>query len=107
MEIIKDIKPTCLIGAAAIPNVFTPEVIKTMASLNDKPIIFALSNPTSKAECTAEAAYTHSEGRAIFASGSPFPTFEGFGKTFEPGLNPTFDGIKMMYIMTIHSRSRK
>jgi len=85
MEIIKDIKPTCLIGAAAIPNVFTEEVIKEMAELNEKPIIFALSNPTSKAECTAEAAYTHSQGRAIFASGSPFPTFQGFGKTFEPG----------------------
>jgi len=85
MEIIKDIKPTCLIGAAAIPNVFTEEVIKEMAELNEKPIIFALSNPTSKAECTAEAAYTHSQGRAIFASGSPFPTFHGFGKTFEPG----------------------
>merc|ERR1719189_2305157 len=85
MEIIKDVKPTCLIGAAAIPGVFTPEVIQEMAALNEKPIIFALSNPTSKAECTAEAAYTHSEGRAIFASGSPFPTFQGFGKTFEPG----------------------
>jgi len=85
MEIIKDIKPTCLIGAAAIPNVFTEDVIKEMAELNEKPIIFALSNPTSKAECTAEAAYTHSQGRAIFASGSPFPTFHGFGKTFEPG----------------------
>jgi len=85
MEIIKDIKPTCIIGAAAIPNVFTPEVIKEMATINERPIIFALSNPTSQAECTAEAAYTHSEGRAIFASGSPFPVFEGFGKTFEPG----------------------
>ena len=85
MEIISDIKPTCLIGAAAIPNVFTEDVIKKMAELNERPIIFALSNPTSQAECTAEAAYTHSQGRAIFASGSPFPTCQAFGKTFEPG----------------------
>jgi len=84
-EIVKEIKPTCLIGAAAVPGVFTTEIIKDMASFNKNPVIFALSNPTSMAECTAEAAYTHSEGRAVFASGSPFPNFEGFGKTYEPG----------------------
>jgi len=84
-EIVKKIKPTILIGAAAIPNVFTPEIIKDMATFNEKPIIFALSNPTSKAECTAEQAYENSEGRAVFASGSPFPTYHGFGKTYEPG----------------------
>merc|ERR1712110_569440 len=84
-DIVKAIKPTCLIGAAGVARVFTPEIIRDMASFNDQPIIFALSNPTSMAECTAEEAYTHSQGRAIFASGSPFPTFQGFGKTFEPG----------------------
>ena len=84
-DIVKKLKPTVLIGAAAIPNVFTPQIIKDMATFNKQPIIFALSNPTSKAECTAEQAYIHSDGRAVFASGSPFPTYKGFGKTYEPG----------------------
>merc|ERR1719153_1312950 len=84
-DIVKELKPTVLIGAAAVPRVFTPEIIRDMASFNEQPVIFALSNPTSQAECTAEEAYTHSEGRAVFASGSPFPTFQGFGKTYEPG----------------------
>ena len=55
-DIVRELKPTVLIGAAAIPNVFTPEIIKDMARFNASPVIFALSNPTSKAECTAEEA---------------------------------------------------
>eukprot|EP00092_Neocalanus_flemingeri_P002374 GFUD01002539.1.p1 GENE.GFUD01002539.1~~GFUD01002539.1.p1 ORF type:complete len:629 (+),score=206.98 GFUD01002539.1:180-2066(+) len=84
-DMVKELKPTVLIGAAAVPRVFTPEIIRDMATFNEKPVIFALSNPTSQAECTAEEAYVHSDGRAVFASGSPFPTFTGYGKTYEPG----------------------
>ncbi len=66
------LKPNVLIGATGSPNTFTEDVVRAMAACNEQPVIFALSNPTSRAECTAEQAYHWSGGRALFASGSPF-----------------------------------
>ncbi|XP_057728866.1 NADP-dependent malic enzyme [Arachis stenosperma] len=85
VDAIKAIKPTVLIGSSGVGKTFTKEVIEAMASLNKKPLILALSNPTSQSECTAEEAYTWSKGQAIFASGSPFDPVEYEGKVFVPG----------------------
>lgn len=84
-EAVNFVKPTALIGCAAQGRKFTKEILEKMASLNDHPIIFALSNPTSKAECTAEEAYTHTDGKCVFASGSPFNQVDYKGKSFHPG----------------------
>ncbi|PON88555.1 Malic oxidoreductase [Trema orientale] len=85
VDAINNIKPTVLIGTSGVGRQFTKEVVEAMATINEKPIIFALSNPTSQSECTAAEAYTWSQGRAIFASGSPFPPVEYEGKVFVPG----------------------
>jgi malate dehydrogenase (oxaloacetate-decarboxylating)(NADP+) len=82
---IELLKPTALIGVSGRPQTFTREIVSAMSRLNARPIVFALSNPTSKAECTAEQAYTWSEGRAIFASGSPFAPVQLNGRSFVPG----------------------
>jgi len=81
---IETLKPTAIIGVAAVGGAFTPEVLQAMARINQRPIVFALSNPTSKAECSAEEAYRHTGGRALFACGSPYDPVEFDGKTFVP-----------------------
>jgi malate dehydrogenase (oxaloacetate-decarboxylating)(NADP+) len=84
IEAVKALKPTGIIGVSAVPKLFNREVIETMAELNRRPIIFAYSNPTSRSECSAEEAYRWSDGRAIFASGSPFPPIDIDGRRFVP-----------------------
>lgn len=81
---IEALAPTAVIGVAAVGGTFTPRVLDAMARLNRRPIVFALSNPTSKAECTAEQAYRGTQGRAVFACGSPFDPVVLDGRTFVP-----------------------
>jgi len=84
-DAVKALRPTGIIGVSTVPKLFNQQVIEAMAEINERPIIFPYSNPTSRSECTAEEAYRWSQGRAIFASGSPFPPVEVAGKTFVPG----------------------
>lgn len=85
LDAVRAVNPTAILGLSGQPGTFTKDVVATMARSNERPIIFALSNPTSKAECTAEEAYNWSDGRAIFASGSPFDPVTVGQQTFVPG----------------------
>ncbi|EDW62037.2 NADP-dependent malic enzyme [Drosophila virilis] len=83
-QLVKEIKPSILLGATGQGGIFTENILRIMGSENEHPAIFACSNPTNKAECTAEQAYNFTEGRALFASGSPFPPVVINGKRLIP-----------------------
>ena len=85
VDAINAIKPNGIVGVSTVPKLFNQAVIEAMSKVNAQPIIFPYSNPTSRSECTAQEAYTWSNGKAIFASGSPFDPVTLGAKTFVPG----------------------
>ncbi len=107
LSAIEVLKPTAIIGVSGQAGKFDKQVLQTMAAINDQPIIFALSNPTVKSECTARDAYTWTEGRCLFSSGSPFDPVTIDGKTFTPGQGNNayvFPGIGLGVIASEASR---
>lgn len=107
VDAVEALKPTAIIGVAAAAGAFDGAVLEAMARINARPIVFALSNPTSKAECTPAEAYTRTGGRALFASGSPFAPVEAHGQRFVPrqGNNAyVFPGIGLGVIASRASR---
>jgi malate dehydrogenase (oxaloacetate-decarboxylating)(NADP+) len=103
LSVIEVLRPTAIIGVSGQRGLFTPAILERMAQINERPMIFALSNPTSKAECTAEEAYRLTAGRAIFASGSPFDPVFVDRKRFIPGQGNnayTFPGVGLGIVVS-------
>ena len=102
-DVVEYVKPTILMGLSTIGGAFTPKILTRMAELNDRPVIFPLSNPSSKSECTFSEAIQYTKGRCLFASGSPFPSFEHNGKMLTPGQGNNmyvFPGIGLAAILS-------
>ncbi|WMT79718.1 NAD-dependent malic enzyme [Bradyrhizobium sp. Ash2021] len=107
VQTIEALKPTVLIGVSTKGGAFTQQVVEAMSRLNERPIIFALSNPTEKAECSAEQAYTWSKGKALFAAGVQFPDVTVNGKTFHPGQANNFYIFPAVGLATYVARPRR
>jgi malate dehydrogenase (oxaloacetate-decarboxylating)(NADP+) len=106
-ETIERLKPTILIGVSTKGGAFNQHVVETMSRLNERPIIFALSNPTDKAECSAEQAYTWSKGKALYAAGVQFPDVTLDGHTFHPGQANNFYIFPAIGLATYAARPRR
>jgi malate dehydrogenase (oxaloacetate-decarboxylating)(NADP+) len=107
VETIEALKPTVLIGVSTKGGAFNQRVVEAMSRLNERPIIFALSNPTDKAECSAEQAYTWSKGKALYAAGVPFPEVTLNGQTFHPGQANNFYIFPAVGLATYVARPRR
>ncbi|HYZ32608.1 MAG TPA: NAD-dependent malic enzyme [Crenalkalicoccus sp.] len=107
VEVIERLKPTALIGVSTKGGAFDQRVVETMSRLNERPIIFALSNPTNKAECTAEQAYTWSNGKVLYAAGVPFPDVSFNGRTFHAGQANNFYIFPAIGLATYVARPRR